>query len=76
MSEQFFVSEAARRIGYRPRDISGLFYDRLLSDDDGPIVGGRRLIPASLLPRIKQLLDARSKKRGECRPENPKGQVA
>jgi hypothetical protein len=39
------VSEVARRLKARPRDISDLFYRRQLRDDLCPIVGGRRLIP-------------------------------
>lgn len=50
------VSEAARRLGARPRDISDLLYRRRLSDDSCPIVGGRRLIPESLLDVIEMAL--------------------
>jgi hypothetical protein len=50
------VSEVARRIGARPRDISDLFYQRELSDDKCPIVGGRRLIPPSYIPVITATL--------------------
>ena len=46
------VSEAARRLGARPRDISDLFYHRRLRDDLCPIVAGRRLIPESCLEVI------------------------
>ena len=46
------VSEAARRLGARPRDISDLFYNRRLRDDLCPIVAGRRLIPESYLEVI------------------------
>ena len=46
------VSEAARRLNARPRDISDLFYRRRLRDDLCPIVGGRRLIPAEYLDMI------------------------
>ena len=46
------VSEAARRLGARPRDISDLFYRRALRDDLCPIVGGRRLIPDHYLDMI------------------------
>lgn len=46
------VSEAARRIGARPKDISDLFYRRELRDDLCPVVGGRRLIPESCLETI------------------------
>lgn len=50
------VSEAARRLGARPRDISDLFYRRLLRDDLCPIVAGRRLIPPDYLDCIAQAL--------------------
>jgi len=46
------VSEAARRLKARPRDISDLFYRRHLRDDLCPIVGGRRLIPEDYLGMI------------------------
>lgn len=46
------VSQAARRLGARPRDISDLFYRRHLRDDLCPIVGGRRMIPESYLDLI------------------------
>lgn len=46
------VSQAARRLHARPRDISDLFYRRQLRDDLCPIVGGRRLIPEDYLDMI------------------------
>ena len=46
------VSEAARRLGARPRDISDLFYRRRLRDDLCPIVAGRRLIPETYVEVI------------------------
>ena len=46
------VSQAARRLNARPRDISDLFYRRQLRDDLCPIVGGRRLIPEEYLDMI------------------------
>ncbi|MBN1341748.1 MAG: hypothetical protein JXQ73_03665 [Phycisphaerae bacterium] len=46
------VSEVARRLKARPRDISDLFYRRRLRDDLCPIVGGRRLIPESYVETI------------------------
>ena len=46
------VSEAARRLKARPRDISDQFYRRHLRDDLCPIVGGRRLIPEDYLSMI------------------------
>jgi len=50
------VSEAARRLNARPRDISDLFYRRRLRDDLCPIVGGRRLIPEDYLGAIALVL--------------------
>jgi hypothetical protein len=52
----FCVSEAARRLGARPKDISDLFYRRLLRDDLCPIVAGRRLIPENCLSVIEMAL--------------------
>jgi hypothetical protein len=46
------VSEAARRLGAKPKDISDLFYRRTLRDDLCPIVAGRRLIPDNYLATI------------------------
>ncbi len=50
------VSEAARKIGANPKDISDLFYRRLLRDDAAPIVGGRRLIPDDYLDIVRSAL--------------------
>jgi hypothetical protein len=46
----------ARRIGARPKDISDLFYLRKLSDEQCPIVGGRRMIPEAYIPTIERAL--------------------
>jgi len=46
------VSQAARRLKARPRDISDLFYRRRLRDDLCPIIGGRRLIREDYLGMI------------------------
>jgi len=46
------VSEVARRIGARPRDISELFYRRQLRDDLCPIIAGRRVIPTTYVGLI------------------------
>lgn len=56
MSQHLSVSEAARQIGAKPRDISTLFYNRVLRDDLAPIVGGRRMIPAAYLDVIRMAL--------------------
>jgi len=50
------VSEAARRLGARPQDISGLLYRRVLRDDLCPVIGGRRMIPEDYLPLVAQAL--------------------
>ena len=53
------VGEAARRIGRgcKPRDISDLIYQGRIDPGACPIVAGRRMVPASLLPKITELLD-------------------
>ena len=50
------VSEAARKLGANPRDISDLFYRRELRDDLCPIVAGRRLIPPDYLEMVRMVL--------------------
>jgi hypothetical protein len=50
------VSEAARRLEAKPKDISDLFYRRALRDDLCPIVAGRRLIPENYMDMIAQAL--------------------
>ena len=50
------VSEVARRLGAKPKDISDLFYSRELRDDIAPIVAGRRLIPEDYIEVIRTVL--------------------
>jgi hypothetical protein len=50
------VSDIARRLGVRPRDVSELFYNRKVKDDDCPIMAGRRLIPESYVDVIAMAL--------------------
>ncbi len=50
------VSGAARRIGVAPKAISDLFYARVLDDEQAPVLSGRRLIPESYLPTIREAL--------------------
>jgi hypothetical protein len=64
MSSYLFVSEAARHLRCRPRDVSDLFYQRLLSDERCPVVGGRRMIPADFLPVIEAALRRRDRNGG------------
>ena len=54
--EYLSVSEAARKFGAKPKQISDLLYHRVLRDDLCPIVGGRRLIPRSYLPKVLDVL--------------------
>ena len=50
------VSEAARQLGAKPRDISNLFYNRMLRDDLCSVVAGRRMIPPDYLDTIRAAL--------------------
>lgn len=51
--EKFYgVSEAARLMNSKPRDLTNLFYNRQLRDDLCPLVSGRRVIPESYLKNI------------------------
>lgn len=59
MSEFLSVSEVADFLGVRPRAISDLFYRRDLAGEGCPIVGGRRLIPASKVNLIRTALRRR-----------------
>jgi hypothetical protein len=62
------VSEVARLLGVRPRDVSDLFYQRRLSDDLCPVIGGRRLIPRTYVPAVEAALSERSRHGGDsCR---------
>ena len=61
MEKLLSVSEVARRLDARPRDISDLFYLRELRDDICPIVAGRRLIPEPYIEEIAAALRRRSR---------------
>ena len=61
------VSEAARRLGARPHDISELFYRRILRDDLCPVVAGRRLIPLDYIDQIDAALRRNGRPRSEGR---------
>jgi hypothetical protein len=64
------VSEVARRIGARPKDISDLFYLRKLDDRQCPVVGGRRLIPEEYIPVIAMVLRDAGRLHGSEEPVN------
>ena len=53
---QLCISEVARMLKARPKDITDLFYRRRLSDGLCPVIGGRRLIPESYVPVIERTL--------------------
>lgn len=55
------ISDLARELGCRPRDISDAFYARLLDESQCPSVAGRRLIPREYVPTIKRVLTERGK---------------
>ena len=50
------VGDVGRQLGVNPKLITDLFYQRLMRDDLCPIVGGRRLIPESVVPVIAMQL--------------------
>jgi len=55
------VSDVAREIGAVPRDISDLFYRRILDDTVCPIVAGTQLIPRSYVSTVRETLIERGK---------------
>lgn len=64
------VSEAARRLGAKPKDISDLFYNRQLRDDIAPIVAGRRVIPEGYVHVIGDALRRNGRQIAEAQDEN------
>lgn len=67
------VSEVARHLGARPKDISDLFYQRKLDDNRCPIIGGRRLIPEDYLDVIGAALRDLGRLDGAGPKEEPSG---
>jgi hypothetical protein len=59
----FTVSDLARRLDVRPREISDLFYARRLPESFCRLVGGRRLIPEESVPAIVAALARQKKKK-------------
>ena len=55
------VSDVARSLDVAPKAISYLFCARVLDDERCPVLGGRRLIPESYLPAIREVLLERGK---------------
>ena len=63
MPKFFTVSDLARDLGCKPRDISDLLYDRQLPVDECPMIGRARAIPEHLVPLIRQKLAERTERR-------------
>lgn len=61
------ISEAARQLGAKPKDLSDLFYQRKLSDFTCPVFAGRRMIPPDYLGTIANELRRAGK---PCLPES------
>ena len=68
MPQFFAVSDLARQINCPPRDISDLLYARFIPDDECPVVGGRRLIPAQYVNVIATKLAERRRQREQREP--------
>ena len=66
----FSVSEVARLLGAKPKDISDLFYSRELRDDIAPIVAGRRLIPDDYVEAIRETLRRHERQVSDSRIPN------
>ena len=66
MSQPRGVSEVARQLGVPPRTISDLFYERILSDEICPVIGGRRIIPVHYVPVIAGILAERRQANVHC----------
>lgn len=67
--EVFSMTEVALKHGCRPRDISDLFYLRVLDDRRLVRRGKRRLIPRSFLPDVIRELKSRDKLDKYPKPE-------
>ena len=59
MSKIHSVGDVAKLLNVSPRRVTHLFYEKVLPDHEAPIVGGNRLIPDTLIPKIAGALEAR-----------------
>ena len=72
-----FAGQAAVEVGrllgrvVTPREITALFYDRAVSEDLGPVVGGRRMIRPEAVEVIVTVL--REKDAGRLQTEGDAG---
>ena len=56
MGKLFSITDAAKEIGVRPRDISDAFYQQKLDADKCTRFGRALAIPANYLPTIREVL--------------------
>ncbi len=56
MPDHMTTGQIAQQLGVNPRRISDLFYQRVVSADDAPVVSGMRLIPSRKLTAIAAAL--------------------
>lgn len=68
----YTVSELAREFGVKPRDVSMLFYNRVVPESVGPIHNGRRIVSLENKPAIEQAL----RERGHLPSEQDAGAVS
>ncbi|MCH8854410.1 MAG: hypothetical protein IID41_17420 [Planctomycetes bacterium] len=50
------VGGVAKLLDVPPRKVTALFYNQVLPSHQAPIVGGRRLIPSAMIPKIATAL--------------------
>ena len=50
------VGGVAKLLDVPPRKVTALFYNKVLPSHQAPIVGGRRLIPNGMIPKIAAAL--------------------
>ena len=56
MGVVFSVTDTARMVGCRPRDVSDAFYAGVLDDSKVLHIGGRRVIPEAYVATIREVL--------------------
>ena len=53
------VGGVAKILNVSPRQVTALFYNKVLPGHQAPIVGGRRLIEGRMIPKIAEALTSR-----------------
>jgi hypothetical protein len=61
MGNYLSVGEVARRLKYPPRLVTDILYRQLVDTSQCPMLGGRRMIPAEMLPELKEALKTRTR---------------